>query len=70
MDPTARLETMVNKSLKKLQDMGRTTKKECWRMGADAFNISRFYGRGIPLRPIVSLPGSSTYILTKELSYI
>ena len=72
-DPTAKLIKEINKLLKALQSKSELTKEECKKMRPDESNIAQFYGlpkihkAGIPLRPIVSLPGTPTYNLSKEL---
>ena len=63
----------INKNLKKLQEVNELTKSERWRMRADETTLAQFYGLpkihkvGTPLRPIVFLPGTPTYNLSKEL---
>ena len=72
-DPSQKLIKKINKNLKKLQDVNEITKSERWRMRADETTLAQFYGLpkihkvGTPLRPIVSLPGTPTYNLSKEL---
>ncbi|KER25529.1 hypothetical protein T265_07045 [Opisthorchis viverrini] len=64
---------VVNTTLKKLQETHEITRQERWKMKADDTNIAQFYGlpkvhkEGTPLRPIVSLPGTPTYKLAKDL---
>ena len=72
-DPTDALAKQINKQLKKLQDRREITRTERLQMQAADNTIAKFYGlpkihkEGVPLRPIVSLPGSPTYKLSKEL---
>ena len=71
-DPTSKLISQINNTLQKLQKANEITKQECWRMRTGDAVIAQFYGLpkihkdGVPLRPIVSLPGSPTYNLTRE----
>ncbi|CAI2738282.1 unnamed protein product [Dicrocoelium dendriticum] len=70
-DPSTKLSTQINTALKKLQAASEITKLERWKMKAEDTNIARFYGLpkvhkdGVPLRPIVSLPGTPSYKLAK-----
>ncbi|KER31053.1 hypothetical protein T265_02616 [Opisthorchis viverrini] len=72
-DPTSNVINRINTTLKKLQETHEITRQERWKMKADDTNIARFYGlpkvhkEGTPLRPIVSLPGTPTYKLAKDL---
>ncbi|CAI2738566.1 unnamed protein product, partial [Dicrocoelium dendriticum] len=72
-DPTSQLTNKVNKTLKQLQELKQITKEERERMRARDSNIAQFYGLpkvhkdNAPLRPIVSLPGTPTYNLAKEM---
>lgn len=72
MDLTRKLETKINNSLKRLQDMQRTTREEQRRMRLDASNNKQYYGllqrkEVIPLKPIIPLPGVLKYNLPEEL---
>ena len=72
-DPTVKLTNQINNTLNKLKKAHEITKQECWRMRSGDATIAQFYGLpkihkdGAPLRPIVSLPGSPTYNLAKEM---
>lgn len=72
-DPTRRLENQVNKTLKKIEQEGQISKYEYDKMKSGDSNIPRFYclpkvhKEGVPFRPIVALPGSPNYRLSKEL---
>ena len=73
VDPTQKLVNQINTTITKLQKAQEITKQEAWRMRPGDSSIARFYGLpkihkdGAPLRPIVSLPGSATYNLSKEM---
>lgn len=64
-DPTAELEKKINEALKRLQELQRITKEECWKMRALASNAAPFYGlpnahkESISLIPTVSFPGTA-----------
>ncbi|XP_059498080.1 uncharacterized protein LOC132207173 isoform X1 [Stegostoma tigrinum] len=72
-DLTPQLENRITASLIKLQKSGELNKRLFQKMKPDGSNTPRFYGLpkihkpGAPLRPIVSLPGTPTYRLAKEL---
>ena len=72
-DHCKKLGNQINATLKKLKDSQKITREEQWKMRPGDPRIALFYGlpkvhkEGIPLRPIVSLPGTPTYNLSKEL---
>ena len=75
-DPTKTTTTRINNQLKKLKDQHKLSSNLYHRIRPSDANIAKFYGLpkihkpAIPLRPIVSLPGSPTYNLAKHLSNI
>ncbi|CAH8592007.1 unnamed protein product [Schistosoma bovis] len=75
-NPVKKLDNQISKTLNKLIKAGEITKQDQWRMKSSGPVLSRFYGRpkihkpNIPLRPIVALPGTPTYNLSKEISRI
>ncbi|KER32436.1 hypothetical protein T265_01491 [Opisthorchis viverrini] len=72
-DQTAKLTNKINITLKKLRDFHKITEEEYWRMKVRDSEVARFYGlpkvhkETVPLRPIVSLPGTPTYNVSREL---
>nr|CAH8820893.1 unnamed protein product [Trichobilharzia regenti] len=72
-NPIQTLDNRIQRTLNKLTKTGQITKQDRWRMKSNRLVLPRFYGRpkihkaNIPLRPIVSLPGTPTYNLSKEL---
>ena len=72
-DRTTQLANKINKALKELKNANKLTKEEHWKMKTGDANIAQFYGlpkvhkENVPLRPIVSLPGTPAYNLSKEL---
>ncbi|XP_072436559.1 uncharacterized protein [Chiloscyllium punctatum] len=72
-DPTPQLTNRINNTLRNLQKNGQITKSDLQRMKPESNNTPRIYGLpkvhkpDIPLRPIVSLPGTPSHKLAKEL---
>ncbi|CAH8658977.1 unnamed protein product [Schistosoma guineensis] len=75
-NPVKKLDNQISKTLNKLVKAGEITKQDQWRMKSSGPVLPRFYGRpkihrpNIPLRPVVALPGTPTYNLSKEISPI
>jgi hypothetical protein len=73
-DPTKRLQRKLTKDLNDLRVNHIITDEEYRRMKPDDSVLPLFYGQpkihkpDVPLRPIISFCGSSTYNLAKELS--
>ena len=73
-DPTQRLETNMNKKLTQLYKDGKITKTFCENSRSVGAQPARLYGLakvhkpGVPLRPVLSLPGSHYENLTNELA--
>ena len=73
-DPTKTTTTRINAQLKKLKDQHKLSANLYHHIRPSDASIAKFYGLPkihkptIPLRPIVSLPGSPTYNLAKHLS--
>ncbi|CAH8600980.1 unnamed protein product [Schistosoma rodhaini] len=76
INPVKKLDNRISKTLNKLVKAGEITKQDQWRMKSNEPVLPRFYGRpkihkpNIPLRPIVALPGTPTYNLSREISRI
>jgi hypothetical protein len=75
-DPSKTTVNRINTKLKTLKDQDKLSKQIYDRVRPNDATIAKFYGlpkihkENIPLRPIVSLPGSPTYNLSKYLSDI
>ena len=75
-DPSKTTVNRINKKLKSLKDQDKLNKRTYDQIRPKDATIAKFYGLpkihkdNIPLRPIVSLPGSPTYNLSKYLSDI
>ncbi|CAH8591236.1 unnamed protein product [Schistosoma mattheei] len=76
INPVKRLDNRISKTLNKLIKAGEITKQDQWRMKSNGPVLPRFYSRpkihkpNIPLHPIVALPGTPTYNLSREISRI
>ncbi|XP_060701770.1 uncharacterized protein LOC132828701 [Hemiscyllium ocellatum] len=72
-DPTPQLINRINNTLRNLQKNGQITRFDLQRMKPESNNTPRFYGLPkvhkphVPLRPIVSLPGTPSHKRAKEL---
>ncbi|XP_072406260.1 uncharacterized protein [Chiloscyllium punctatum] len=72
-DPTPQLPNRINNTLRNLQKNGQITRSDLQRMEPESNNTPRSYGLpkvhkpDITLRPIVSLPGTPSHKLAKEL---
>ena len=75
-DPTKTTTTRINNQLKTLKDKKKLNITTYNHLRSSDATIAKFYGLpkihkpDIPLRPIVSLPGSPTYNLAKHLASI
>ncbi len=75
-DPSKTTMNNINKKLKRLKDQDKLSETTYNRTRPNDATIAKFYGlpkvhkENVPLRPIVSLPGSPTYGLSKYLAEI
>ncbi len=75
-DPSKTTMNNINKKLKRLKDQDKLSETIYNRTRTNDATIAKFYGlpkvhkENVPLRPIVSLPGSPTYGLSKYLAEI
>jgi hypothetical protein len=75
-DPSKTTVNRINKKLKQLKDKDKLEEPNCKRIRPNDASTAKFYGlpkihkENIPLRLIVSLPGSPTYELSKYLAMI
>ena len=75
-DPSITTVNRINQKLKQLKDKDRLNETTYHRIRPNDASTAKFYGlpkihkENIPLRPIVSLPGSPTYELSKHLAMI
>ncbi|XP_028408809.1 uncharacterized protein LOC114531389 [Dendronephthya gigantea] len=75
-DPNKTTVNHINQKLKQLKDKGKLDERNYSRIRPNDASTAKFYGlpkihkKNIPLRPIVSLPGSPTYELSKYLAMV
>jgi hypothetical protein len=75
-DPSKTTVNRINMKLKQLKDKDKLEETNYNRIRPNYSSTAKFYGlpkihkENIPLRPIVSLPGSPTYELSKYLAMI